>query len=74
MQNLLFQFLLNSVQELCSYHVPSFSVAAWRLTRRDFGRPRFDAVYCHYYEQLFYSAVTNLNGFWEAQGISTACM
>jgi len=22
MQNLLFQFLLNSVQELCSYHVP----------------------------------------------------
>jgi hypothetical protein len=36
MQYLPFQFLLNSVQELCSYHAPSFSVAAWRPTRRDF--------------------------------------
>ena len=44
MQSLLFQSLLNSVQKLCNYHAPSFSVAAWRPTRRIFGRPLFDAV------------------------------
>jgi len=37
MQNLLFRFLLNSVQEMCSYHYhASCSVAAWRPTRRNF--------------------------------------
>jgi hypothetical protein len=44
MRNLLFQFLLNSVQESCSYHALSLSVAAWRPTRRDFRRPLFDAI------------------------------
>ena len=44
MQNLLFQTLLNSVQELCSYHAPSFSVAAWRPRRRNICRILFDAV------------------------------
>ena len=36
MRNLLFQFLLNSVQESCSYHALSLSVAAWRPPRRGF--------------------------------------
>ena len=31
----LFRFLLNSVQESCSYHAPLFSVPAWRPTRRN---------------------------------------
>ena len=36
MRNPLFQFLLDSVQESCSYHAPSLSVAAWRPPRREF--------------------------------------
>ena len=34
MRNSLLQFLLISIQELCSSHAPSLSVAAWRPTRR----------------------------------------
>jgi len=44
MRDLLFWFLLNSVQESCSCHAPSLSVAAWRPTRRDFWPATFDAV------------------------------
>ena len=36
MRNSLFQFLLDSVQESCSYHALSLSVAAWRPPRREF--------------------------------------
>jgi hypothetical protein len=42
--NILFQFLLNSVQELCSYHAPSLSVAEWRPTRRDFWPATFSDI------------------------------
>jgi hypothetical protein len=41
MRNLLFQFLLDSVQKLCSNRAPSLSVAAWRQTRRDFWSATF---------------------------------
>ena len=36
MRNSLFQFLLDSVQESCSYHAPSLSVAAWRISEEGF--------------------------------------
>ena len=63
-QNLLVQFLLNSVQKLWSYHAPSFSVAAWRLTRRNFWPATFWCSLLLLYKVKVYSAFTNLNGFW----------
>ena len=57
-RNLLFRFLPNSVQEWCSYHAASFSVSAWRPTRRDFWPAtlmQFNAAV----KFLFYSEVTH---------------